>query len=835
MAAEKFNNNESLANVRAKLNTNADEINKKADVTEIENKVDKTTTIAGKALSGNITLAKADVGLGNVDNTPDLAKPVSTAAQTAIDGVAAQKVDKVAGKSLMADTEILRLSTVVNQNIENKVDKSTTISGKPLTANITLAKADVGLGSVDNTPDLAKPVSTATQAAIETAISSLGISPAVNSVNQFTIANSYAQDTNFIFRYGVELIALTTKAVPDGSGTQIFTGPYTPSPAVHLLPQFQANAKFSRDFNITTSGTNILVFTAKQPGSEYDFIAGNAGTNTVQGKIGGATNPISDTEKNLLAEALKPVYRPPFAKLTTTFTDQFLKSGELIVAPITMTYHREDAGDFEVAKVYVGGWWEADIFPDTTADETMIGFATLAGGTTGGAGGETVTVRSLAELQAAVVNDDTPRIVLIDGVFVGTGITYVSSNKTIIGLPGSKLIGISLSIYDRSNVIIRYLTSEKVVGFTNIIIKEDSHHVWVDHCHFSSDRDHGWEYYDGLLDIGTRSNYVTVSNCIFKDNPVAFLIGFDYTNPEDIGFLKTTIYNCYFQNISQRAPKVSWAQVHVFNCHFNNGGYAVGSNVDADVKVENNYFEHFETPISTMVTGGDGYVWGVATNYFDTETCGPNNLTTAERDWVIPYDYTLIPAPAVPAMVALKAGPSGRETQYGQPYTVTTMPYLDEQEIVVVFQYKAGAVKQDIFGRAYPEGRILASTVATETLKFKAKYRIWYGPLNYRPVNPGHVVDLPFERYSGDGDVFTFETGTIESDFYFVVPPDKVLVSVIDLDSNTDITKQYVVLNDNFMVDNIAGADIWGYKLLGKEQDMPYHTSRRHQITLKNK
>jgi len=35
--------------------------------------------------SGNIDLAKGDVGLGNVDNTSDANKPVSTAQQTALD------------------------------------------------------------------------------------------------------------------------------------------------------------------------------------------------------------------------------------------------------------------------------------------------------------------------------------------------------------------------------------------------------------------------------------------------------------------------------------------------------------------------------------------------------------------------------------------------------------------------------------------------------------------------------------------------------------------------------------------------------------------------------
>lgn len=44
--------------------------------------VNTVTSVAGK--TGVVTLVKADVGLGNVDNTADTAKPVSTAQQTAL-------------------------------------------------------------------------------------------------------------------------------------------------------------------------------------------------------------------------------------------------------------------------------------------------------------------------------------------------------------------------------------------------------------------------------------------------------------------------------------------------------------------------------------------------------------------------------------------------------------------------------------------------------------------------------------------------------------------------------------------------------------------------------
>ncbi len=47
--------------------------------------VPTTRTVNGQALSSNVTLTKSDVGLGNVDNTSDTGKPISTATQTALD------------------------------------------------------------------------------------------------------------------------------------------------------------------------------------------------------------------------------------------------------------------------------------------------------------------------------------------------------------------------------------------------------------------------------------------------------------------------------------------------------------------------------------------------------------------------------------------------------------------------------------------------------------------------------------------------------------------------------------------------------------------------------
>ena len=73
-------------------------------------------SVAGK--TGVVTLVKADVGLSNVDNTADSAKPVSTAQQAALDS----KVDKVANQRLMTAAEATKLANIAEQATKNASD-----------------------------------------------------------------------------------------------------------------------------------------------------------------------------------------------------------------------------------------------------------------------------------------------------------------------------------------------------------------------------------------------------------------------------------------------------------------------------------------------------------------------------------------------------------------------------------------------------------------------------------------------------------------------------------------------------------------------------------------
>jgi hypothetical protein len=99
--------------------------------------------LASPTFTGTVTLpsttnglAKSNVGLANVDNTADTAKPVSTAQQTALD---------------------------LKANLS-----SPTFTGTPTlpAGTLGLTKTTVGLSNVDNTSDANKPVSTATQTAL---------------------------------------------------------------------------------------------------------------------------------------------------------------------------------------------------------------------------------------------------------------------------------------------------------------------------------------------------------------------------------------------------------------------------------------------------------------------------------------------------------------------------------------------------------------------------------------------------------------------------------------------------------------------------------------------
>lgn len=81
---------------------------------------DQVTSVNGKR--GAVTLNKSDVGLGNVDNTSDLNKPISTAVQLALDGKASTATATTSANGLMSAADKAKLDGIETGATANMAD-----------------------------------------------------------------------------------------------------------------------------------------------------------------------------------------------------------------------------------------------------------------------------------------------------------------------------------------------------------------------------------------------------------------------------------------------------------------------------------------------------------------------------------------------------------------------------------------------------------------------------------------------------------------------------------------------------------------------------------------
>ncbi|XPT04684.1 Pectate lyase [Ascochyta lentis] len=286
-----------------------------------------------------------------------------------------------------------------------------------------------------------------------------------------------------------------------------------------------------------------------------------------------------------------------------------------------------------------------------------VGYASQNGGTTGGKGGTTVTVASLAELTAAVgkKTDTTAKIIYIKGAITGSAKINIGSNKSIVGLDSSaSLTGVGLFIDNSKNVIVQNLKISKVLATNGDAIGiQASTNVWVDHVDVSSDIDHGKDYYDGLIDVTHASEWVTVSNSYIHDHYKASLVGHSDSNgAQDKGHLHVTYANNYWNNISSRTPSVRFGTAHIFNSYydgiFTNG---IDTREGAQILVESTVFENTAEDIGFY----DGAVTGYALAN-DVSLGSGNNTAPKGTLSSVPYPYTKLGSASVKASVQANAG-----------------------------------------------------------------------------------------------------------------------------------------------------------------------------------
>ena len=170
------------------------------DTVSLSNRINAKAPLANPVFTGTVSgVTKTMVGLGNVDNSSDLNKPVSTATQTALDlkENASNKSDASLGTSTIlyptqnavktyVDLQVATGAPDATSSVKGKIQlagelggtaSSPTVPGLALKAPINnpaftgtvtgVTKTMVDLGNVNNTSDLDKPVSTATQTALD--------------------------------------------------------------------------------------------------------------------------------------------------------------------------------------------------------------------------------------------------------------------------------------------------------------------------------------------------------------------------------------------------------------------------------------------------------------------------------------------------------------------------------------------------------------------------------------------------------------------------------------------------------------------------------------------
>jgi pectate lyase len=283
---------------------------------------------------------------------------------------------------------------------------------------------------------------------------------------------------------------------------------------------------------------------------------------------------------------------------------------------------------------------------NSAPDFNLIGWATVNGNTTGGAGAGTGTVSTAKAFTSAVQSSASSNILVSGTIDLGGSTVNIRSRKTIVGLgSNATIIGhVAFNGPGISNVILRNLTlMNPAAGADALTIQDNTHHVWVDHCHFA-------EAGDGELDITHGSDYITVSWCKFSYTNTASahrfssLVGHnDGNGAEDSGHLKVTYHhNWWSAKAQERMPRVRFGQIHLFNNYYNSVGnnYCIGVGCSCQILLESCYFDTVSNPWKNYSgTCAQGLIHWNDDNVFvnATQPTWASNSTV----FVPPYSYSL--------------------------------------------------------------------------------------------------------------------------------------------------------------------------------------------------
>ncbi len=295
--------------------------------------------------------------------------------------------------------------------------------------------------------------------------------------------------------------------------------------------------------------------------------------------------------------------------------------------------------------------------------------------TTGGEGGQNITVTTADELAEALEMDGKHIIYIKGEIEVNEMIKVRVEDKTILGLPGSVLTnpnrdkngsGILYFQKESNNVIMRNVTFKSagaydVDGNDNFTL-DGATNIWVDHCDFQ-------DGVDGNFDCKSASDNVAVTWCLFQyqippqaggsggsaDHRFSNLWGSSDEATEDRGHLRTTFQFCHWDNCKGRMPRVRFGQVDIANCYYTpvEGAASVQCGNESSINIRNCVFEGDQDPWKDHTEGSYFHLSETGSIFDGCER--PNDF--GDGDAFTPsYPLNVIPADEVIAAVTGERG-----------------------------------------------------------------------------------------------------------------------------------------------------------------------------------
>src|SRR6185369_9698661 len=222
----------------------------------------------------------------------------------------------------------------------------------------------------------------------------------------------------------------------------------------------------------------------------------------------------------------------------------------------------------------------------SAATGSVTGYATQNGGTTGGAGGQTVRATTGTAIHTALcsrASNSTPIIIQVEGTITVGNTSKVSgscntadgvielkqiSNVTLIGVGGGAVFDqIGIHLRESSNIIIQNVTVKNVKksgsptsnGGDAIGMESNVHNVWIDHNTLLASGGEA-EGFDSLVDMKANTNYVTVSYNTFSNSGRGGLVG---SSDSDLNNGPVTFHHNLYSNIDSRTPLLRGATAHI--------------------------------------------------------------------------------------------------------------------------------------------------------------------------------------------------------------------------------------------------------------------------------